>query len=678
MSGARQIGEVLWRPSANRIAASQLSRFMNWLRDNKNVGVSDYPSLWRWSTQDINGFWMAIWEYFGIISDGHFDTAVSNHTMFGSRWFEGARVNYTEHLLRHEMSAAPEDVALYHCSETRPIAAVTWAQLGEQVRIVATAMRALGIRPGDRVVAYLPNIIEAAVAMLATTAIGAVWSSAAPEFGVKTVVERFGQIAPKLAFVADGYTFGGRTFDRRKEACLIIQQLPTLKHVVTLQYLGLGMVAPAGDFHVLSWHDLASSVGSSNADFQFERVPDSHPLWLLYSSGTTGLPKPIVHNHVGILLEQLKNKALQLDLGSGKCMFLHTTTGWMMWNSLLGALAVGCAVVLYDGSPTYPASDSLWEIIEKTGTTTFGASPTLIGSMISDSARSRTRNFSQLEAVIMGGAPMTAELQRRVYDYVKSDLWVTSQSGGTELCSSLVGGIPIEPIRAGVIQGRALGMDVHAWDENGRDVIDEPGELVVTKPFPSMPLGFWGDSDGRRYFDAYFSFFSGVWRHGDLIVFASNGSCQILGRSDSTLNRFGVRIGSAEIYRIVEQMPEIDDSLIVCCELPEGKFYMPLFVKVREGQVLDAALIVKIRSTLKGEASPRHVPDDVFQVPAVPYTLTGKKLELPVKRILLGRPLEQAASRDSMSDPSALDWFVKFASTEMPARLVGGKESAQC
>nr|WP_194241197.1 acetoacetate--CoA ligase [Solimonas terrae] len=658
-------GELLWTPSPSYVAASNVNAHLEWLRKNRGKNFTDYHELWRWSVESPDEFWAALWDYFAVFSDAPYERVVDRARMPGAKWFEGSRVNYAEHLLRHEVGARDRTV-FYHATETRALERISWRELGRQVRIVATQLRSLGVLPGDRVVSYMPNVPETAIAMMAATAIGAIWSSAAPEFGVKTVVERFSQIEPKVLFAADGYRFGGKEFDRRAHVGEIVESLPTLAKVVWLPYIN-PKEGPAVE-GATSWAELLSHPDISRDEFRFERVAFDHPLWVLFSSGTTGLPKAIVHSHVGVLMEHLKLVHFHANLKSHSVMFFYSTTGWVMWNILLAALLEGSAVVLYDGSPVYPEADFLWKLASDTGATNFGVSPTFVQIMEKAGLSPGKRfNLSALEAVLISGAPSTPETFAWFYRHVKEDLWVTSQSGGTEIAGGFVGASPTLPVHAGEIQTRMLGMDVHAWDDEGQELIDELGELVVTSPFPSMPLRFWNDVDDRRYHESYFAAFPGVWRHGDFIRITSAGGCYIYGRSDSTLNRHGVRIGTAEIYRVVEQLPEIADSLIVCCELPGGKFFMPLFIKLRTGFALDNALIARISTVLREDCSPRHVPDRVLAVETIPYTLTGKKMEVPVRKVLMGWPLEKAASRDAMVDSRALDWFIRFAG-EAPLR----------
>jgi acetoacetyl-CoA synthetase len=651
-------GELLWTPDPGRAAETTVARFMRRLAEQGRPFAS-YEELRRWSVTDLDGFWAAVWEFFDVESSRPYERVLSSRAMPGAVWFAGSRVNYAEHLLRYERVAARGETALVHSSELRPLARMSWQELGGATRVVATRLRALGVRPGDRVAAYMPNIPETVIAMLATTAIGAVWSSAAPEFGARTVIDRFAQIEPAVLFVADGYRFGGKDFDRAAEIRAILAELPTVEHVVWLPYLDAAAPAVAG---AIAWSALTDHPPVGREAFAYERVAEDHPLWVLFSSGTTGLPKPIVHGHVGTLVEHLKSTGLGQNLSPRTRMFFYTTTGWMMWNALLSALLQGSSIVLYDGHPAHPSPALLWQLAADAEATSFGASPTFVQIMQKIGLVPRERfDLSHLQSVLLTGSPVTPEATAWFYESVKDDLWVTSPSGGTELCAGLVGGCPLLPVYAGEIQTRLLGMDVHAWDEHGEPVIGEVGELVVTSPSPSMPLRFMNDPGDARYRETYFEHFPGVWRHGDFIKINERGGCYIYGRSDSTLNRYGVRIGSAEIYRAVEQLEEIADSLVVCLELPGGTFYMPLFVRLAGGVALDDALRARIAAKLRTDCSPRHVPDEILAVDAIPYTLTGKKMEIPVRRILAGTPPERAASREAMMQPAALDWYIAFA-----------------
>ncbi len=638
-----------------------MADFMRWLETARDLHFDDFEALWRWSADDVEGFWAALWAYLDILSDGPYESVMSGTEMISTRWFVGARINYAEHALRHEARAAPDEIALCHSSEIRPLDTMTWSALGDAVRNVATALRALGIKPGDRIVSYMPNVPEAAIAMLATTAIGAVWSAAAPEFGVKTVVDRFSQIEPKLIFAADGYSFAGKRFDRRSEVAAIVAQLPSVQDVIWLSYLGMDRPEDLGR-RMLVWEELLSQPGPSREAFVFERVTADHPLWILFSSGTTGLPKAIVHSHVGMVLDQSKAMRLHFDLKPGQSMFFYTTTGWMMWNSVMGSLLAGATAILYDGSPTWPRLDKLWDLAEECSATMFGASPTLIGMMKEAGIQPRgARNLACLNKVVLGGAPSTPLTFEWLYDQLGPDIWVMNTSGGTDLCGGLLGPVPSKPVRAAEMQGRMLGIAVEAWDDSGAAVIDEIGELVVVRPFPSQPLFFWGDEGNARYDSTYFDTYPGVWRHGDFIKITPTGGGYIYGRADATLNRFGIRIGTSEIYDVLAGISRIADSVIICCETADGGYYMPLFVQLRAGDVLDDKLADEIKLSLRNQTSPRHVPDVILQVPKVPYTLTGKKMEVPVRKLVMGTPVGKVTTSDAMADPGAMDWYVQFA-----------------
>jgi acetoacetyl-CoA synthetase len=653
-------GQLLWTPDDAFMSTSGVVRFMAWLGRERGLRFTTYESLRRWSVDDIEAFWGAVWAYYEIASDTPYECVLAEPVMPGARWFPGARVNYAEHMLRHESAAASDEAVFVHSSETRPLARMTWHELGAAVRTFATELRDLGVVPGDRVVAYMPNIPETAIAMLAATAIGAVWSSAAPEFGARTVIDRFAQIEPTVFLVADGYRFAGKDYDRTPVIREILAELPSVRHVVWFSYLTTERPAPlAGG---LPWSQLASGRRIERDAFRFERVAGDHPLWILFSSGTTGIPKAIVHGHAGALIEHLKATGLSQNLSPSKRMFFYSTTGWMMWNALLSSLLQGASVVLYDGHPAHPTPALLWQLAAEAGATTFGASPTFVQMMQKAGVVPRDRfDLSRLDSVLLTGSPVSPESTAWFYENVKSDLWLNSPSGGTEICAAWVGGTPLLPVYAGEIQVRSLGMDVHAWNAAGEEVFDEVGELVVTKPAPSMPLYFWNDPGNVRYHETYFEHFPGVWRHGDFIRINARGGSSIYGRSDSTLNRYGVRIGSAEIYRAVDAQGDVADSLIVCLELPDGGFYMPLFVKPMPGASLDDAFRARIVAKLRTDCSPRHVPDEIHAVETIPYTLTGKKMEVPVRRILAGAQPHEVASPDAMMDPKALDWYVAFA-----------------
>ncbi len=653
-------GQLLWTPSPEFAAATNVAQYMRWLGE-RGVPHGDYESLRRWSVSEPDAFWASIWDYFALDSTQPYERVQSGGTMPGTRWFPGARVNFAQHVLRHE-TIRRDEPAVLHRGELRAAAQLTWGELGTAVRAVATALRAHGIAPGDRVVAYMPNIVETLVAMLATTAIGAVWASAAPEFGANFVIDRFAQVAPKAIFVADGYRFAGKNFDRSSEVRAIVAGLPSLALVVTLPYLDPGAAFAFPGIAGAAWDAVVAAAAPAAATFAYERMGEDQPLWILFSSGTTGLPKAIVHSHAGILVETFKNLGFHANLGPASTMFFYTTTGWMMWNALVSSLLLGAKIVLYDGHPMHPGPDLLWSLAAETRATCFGSSPTFVKQMRDRGIVPRDRfDLSALELIFLSGSPSTPESFAWLYENVKANLWVTSQSGGTEFCSGLAVGVPILPVYAGEIQARALGIDVRVWDDRGHDVVDEIGELVVAAPSPSMPLYLWNDPGDERYRATYFDRYPGVWRHGDFAKLNARGGCYVYGRSDATLNRYGVRIGSAEIYRALEELGDVADSLIVCLELPDGDFYMPLFVRAAAGVAVDDAFKARIVAQLRRRCSPRHVPDDIHGVPAIPYTLSAKKMEIPVRRILAGFDPQSVVDRQSLADPAALDWYVAFA-----------------
>lgn len=654
-------GDLLWTPGCERIEQSQLTGFMRWIERDRHRSFANYSELWQWSVTDIEGFWQAIWDYFHIKSSAPYSRVLADRTMPGAVWFPGARLNFAEHALRNEREDAE---ALLYLNEREPLQSLTWSELGAKVRVLGTQLRAMGVRPGDRVVGYLPNIPEAMIAMLAVTSVGAVWSSCGPDYGLRGVLDRFTQLEPKVLICVDGYQYGGKAFDRRAEVRQIIDQLRSLRHVIYLPYLRPDDATPPATNTVL-WRSVFAQPPVARDEYRFEQVPFDHPLWILFSSGTTGLPKAIMHGHGGILLEQLKLLHFHMDMQARQRMFFFTTTGWMMWNFLASALLADVVPVLYDGNPAYPEPDVLWRMVEDSGASFFGASPTYVAILQRAGIVPKEKfDLSRLESIMLAGSPVTAEHMQWFYHNVKQDLWVAPGSGGTDVCSGFMGGVITQPVYAGEIQARQLGVAAYAFNEHGRRISDEVGELVITEPMPSMPIGFANDPEGRRYRESYFQDFPGVWRHGDFFRVNARGGCFVLGRSDATLNRHGVRIGTAEIYAALGSIAEVEDSLIVNLDLPGGTFFMPLFVKLRQGLLLDEPIAARIRATLKTEYSPRHVPDKIYQVDAIPYTLTGKKLEVPVRRILTGSAPEQVVNRHTMADPQALDWFLNYVKTQ--------------
>ncbi|MCZ7415561.1 acetoacetate--CoA ligase [Streptomyces sp. WMMC897] len=644
----------LWQPGPDRIARAQLTRFHAWAAGQHGAPApapgdpaASYAALHRWSVDELPAFWQAVTEWFDVRFDTPYESVLADRDMPGATWFPGATLNYAEHALRTaEDPARAGDPALLHVDERQEPQAVTWRELRRQVASLAAELRRLGVRPGERVSGYLPNIPEAAVALLATAAVGGVWTSCAPDFGASSVLDRFQQVEPVVLFTVDGYRYGGKEHHRADTVAELRAELPTLRAVVHVPLLG----TPAPD-GALAWDSLTSS----DVDPVFEQVPFDHPLWVLYSSGTTGLPKAIVQSQGGILLEHLKQLGLHCDLGPEDRFFWYTSTGWMMWNFLVSGLLTGTTVITYDGSPGYPHTDAQWHIAERTGATLYGTSAAYVmACRKADVHPGRDYDLSALRCVATTGSPLPPDGFRWLHDEASGDLWIASVSGGTDVCSCFAGAVPTLPVHIGELQAPCLGTDLQSWDPHGKPLVDEVGELVVTNPMPSMPVRFWNDPDGTRYRESYFEMFPGVWRHGDWITLTGRGSVVIHGRSDSTLNRQGVRMGSADIYEAVERLPEIRESLVIGVEEPEGGYWMPLFVHLAEGAVLDDDLRDRVKRTIRGQLSPRHVPDEIIEIPAVPHTLTGKRLEVPVKRLLQGTPLEKAVNPGSVDDVELL------------------------
>lgn len=640
----------LWEPSEQLKQDANVTQYMRWLEHEKGLRFQTREELWAWSVDSLEEFWASIWQYFQIKSSKPYTVVLAERKMPGADWFVGAELNYAEHVFRN---ASPQQPALLFRSERQSMVAISWGELRKKVGAIANALRTMGVQKGDRVVAYMPNIPETVMAFLACASIGAVWSSCSPDFGTSSVIDRFKQIEPKVLFTVDGYQYGGKTFDRRHVIAELQKSLPTLQETVLFPYL-FGDGDPL--VNTVSWQTMLAQ----DAEIVFEQVPFNHPLWVLYSSGTTGLPKAIVQGHGGILLEHLKSLSLDMNLKPGDKFFWFTTTGWMMWNFLIGGLLVDTVVLLYDGSPSYPDMGALWQFAQDTQLTFFGTSAGFITScMKAEIEPGKSYALEKIRGLGSTGSPLPPEGFQWVYDHVKKDLWLVSISGGTDVCSAFVGGSILLPVSAGELQCRTLGAKVEAFDESGKPLIDEVGELVITEPMPSMPLFFWNDPNDKRYRESYFEVYPGIWRHGDWIRITPRGSAVIYGRSDSTINRMGIRMGSSEIYRVVEGLPEILDSLIVGVELPHGKYYLPLFVVLKPGVELDEALKTKIKQGLRTNVSPHHVPDEVLVIPEVPRTLSGKKLEVPVKKLLMGVPLEKAISTDAMGNPHSLAYFAE-------------------
>ncbi|MGG0719310.1 acetoacetate--CoA ligase [Robertmurraya massiliosenegalensis] len=650
MEPSIQEGGLLWEPSDQLKNESNMMSFMKWLKTNKNLQFNKYQQLWNWSVTEIEDFWESLWEYFQIKSVSPYTSVLSERKMPGSKWFEGATLNYTEHVFRNRDE---HEIAILSKSETRPLEKMDWGILEKKVAAFASALRDSGIQKGERVAAYLPNIPEATIAFLACASIGAVWSGASPDFGSPTVIERFKQIEPRILIAIDGYRYGGKNFDRTETVREIKKAIPSIEKTVLIPYLNESSLNDQLENMIL-WEQFVAE--HSDARLQFTPLPFDHPLWILFSSGTTGIPKAIVQGHGGILLEHLKQCALHMDLKKGDRFFWYTTTGWMMWNVVVSGLLAGSTILLYDGNPGFPTVETLWKFAEETGMTVFGTSASFILSCMNARIEPSKFELSNLKALGSTGSPLPPEGFSWVYNKVKKDLWLASVSGGTDVCSAFVGGSPLLPVFAGEIQCRELGAKVEAYNEKGESVINEVGELVLTEPLPSMPLYFWNDPSGKRYRDSYFSLYPNIWRHGDWIKISTKGSCQIYGRSDSTINRGGIRIGTSEIYSAVEGMEEVADSLVI-----DVNNEVMLFVVLKKETDLTSFLESAIKQQIRLSCSPRHVPDQIYLIESVPRTLNGKKLEVPVKKILSGTPVSKSVNIGSLSNPTALEYFVKLA-----------------
>ena len=642
--------QLLWQPSTEFNRQSNFARYLLWLERERGLHFTGYDDVWEWSSTKIEEFWASLWDFFEIKASQPYETVLVDRRMPGARWFPGAHLNYAEHVFRNRRDGS----AILFASELAALESISWAELERQVAAIRASLQSFGIKPGDRVAAYLPNIPHAVIAFLACVSLGAIWSACSPDFGTQGVVERFQQIEPRILIAVDGYVYGGKRIERSVEIAAIRDALPTLGHTVVIPYLPGAPAVP----DAIAWNTLLAP----SEPMQYEPVPFEHPLWVLYSSGTTGLPKAIVQGHGGILLEHMKALALQNDLKPGDRFFWFTTTGWMMWNLLIGGLLSGGTIVLYDGSPSYPTLDVLWQLAQDARITRFGTSAGFLTACMKSEIRPIDRfDLGSVRIVGSTGSPLPPEAFRWVYDAVKRDVWLAPTSGGTDICTSLVGACPLLPVYEGEMQGPQLGVRVQAFDQHGHSVRDQVGELVITEPMPSMPLFFWNDPSGQRCHDSYFDHYPGVWRHGDWVCFRSNGGVVISGRSDSTLNRLGVRIGTSEVYRAVEAIPEVIDSLVIGLEQPGGSYDMPLFVVLRDGVDLDDALRKRISDEIRSRFTPRHVPDRIIQVPAIPRTLNGKKLEVPIKRILLGHSPQSVVNPGSLTNPDALDFFVALA-----------------
>jgi acetoacetyl-CoA synthetase len=653
-------GELLWSPGLLAIDRARVTAYQRWLAAERGVEARDYDALWRWSVADPAAFWPTIWDWFDVLGDRGSGPVLEGR-MPDVQWFPGATINYARNALRTARTDPGRTALIFHV-EGRADGSLTYGELATETARIAAGLRAAGVGVGDRVAGLLPNGPHAVIALLAAASLGAVWSSCSPDFGPASVIDRFAQIEPKVLIAVPGYRYNGKEYRREDVVAQIAAALPGLSAVVLAgqpqpQPDGpMSCTGGFGDVPVLDWDTFGDADGRTEPEYT--EVPFGHPLWVLYSSGTTGLPKPIVHGHGGIVLEHLKALALHLDLGPGDVFFWYTTTGWMMWNFLAGALLVGATAVAYDGSATYPGTDALWQLTQKDQVTYFGVgAPYLLACAKAGVSPGRDLDLTALRGVGSTGSPLPPEGFSWVYEHVKSDVVLGSLSGGTDLCTGFVGPVPVKPVRSGVITARCLGAAVAALDPSGQPVTGQVGELVIGEPMPSMPVGFWNDPDGTRYRESYYTDFPGYWRHGDWIKILPDGGCVIYGRSDATLNRGGVRMGTSEFYRVVEAFPEIADSLVVDTGQLGQEGRLVLYVTLAPDAELDDDLTGRLRGALRAKLSPRHVPDSIHQVPGIPRTLSGKKLEIPVRKILLGTPVSQAADPDALANPDVLAHF---------------------
>lgn len=646
------IPKKLWTPSEDFQLNSNLTAFNEWLSETRNLHFSGYDQLWEWSVNDTNAFWESIVDYFQLAFHQPYQYVHSDDPMPDTKWFEGASLNYAEHIFRQKSSSRP---AIIFQREGHDTIELSWQEVEDQVSALVHYFKSIGVAKGDRIVAYLPGIPEATIGFLAACSMGAVWSSCSPDFGASSVVDRFQQIEPKVLLTVDGYSYGGKDFDKTQTVREIIAQLPTLEKVIQVPYNASTRFLDEGKL----WSEVTQPTGTQ---LEFTPVPFEHPIWVLYSSGTTGQPKAITHSQGGVLLEHLKYVVFHNDVKPGERYFWFTTTGWMMWNFVQATLLAGATIVLYDGSPAYPDLDKLWRFTQDHKITHFGISaPFIVACMKKGLTPGKEFDLSALRSISSTGSPLPPEGFDWIYENVSKDVWLVSMSGGTDVCSAFVGGCPTESVYEGEIQRRALGCAMYAFDEQGKPVTNEVGEMVVTRPMPSMPVFFWNDVDKKRYKESYFEMYPGIWRHGDWLEITDRNTLIIKGRSDATLNRHGVRIGTAEIYQSVNKISSIKDSLVVNLEMKNGSHFMPLFVVMNEGASFNSEVQKNVSDQLRTDFSPRHVPDAFIVVDDIPYTISGKKMEAPVKRLLQGISLEKAANLGAMKNPSSLNFFVAYS-----------------
>jgi acetoacetyl-CoA synthetase len=646
--------EILWRPTETQMGQCQLGRFGAWVKERRGTDFGappEYDAIWRWSTDHLDEFWSDFATWADVVADVPVDAVLADPRMPGAVWFPEVTINYAEHALRAHDTDGPALIAL---GENRDRREISWEELRGNVGAFAHTLRQLGVEPGDRVVGYLPNAVEAIVAFLGSAAVGAIWSLCAPDFGASAALARFAQIEPKVLVTTDGYRFNGKSHDRRQVVAQLRAELPSLEATIAVPALSADEI-PEG---AMGWHD---AVGKSREP-EFERLAFDHPLWIVYSSGTTGLPKGIVHGHGGIVLEQRKQAALHNDIAGGDRFYWYSSAGWIMWNISISALLAGATVVLYDGAPAFPELDSQFALCDQVGINYFGTSAGYLSACERSGCRpGDDHDLSALRSIGSTGSPLARSTFHWVYDCVKRDVFLTSSSGGTDIASGFIGGNRLLPITAGEMQRPMLGVAVESWNDRGEPVVGELGELVVTKPMPSMPLQFYNDPHMTRYRESYFEPWPGVWRHGDWLEITPRGTCIISGRSDSTLNRGGVRIGTAEVYAALDGISEIVDCVVLGIEQPDGGYWMPLFVQLRPGDALTAELVARVRAAIREKASPRHAPDEVIVVPGIPYTRTGKRLEVPLKRLFQGVDPERAINLGAVADPEAVEYYVALA-----------------